>query len=492
MTQQRISSARSVLTFALIAAATNMVGCEVDSYFDPSKTGRFEYTPTEIPILGRIDVIEREPDPWRNATSVQSEDLIPGELVYRIAPGDYLTVEIFELLLEETLWTATRQVDATGTFRFPDPIGDVRAAGLTAQQFQDELTRLVEERVMENSVVNVVVEDGGGFQYTVYGSVAGTGLYALRRADLRLVDALAQAGGVAPQTEHVFIIRERQLDERMDPFDRPSTTPSEPADQVDIDELINTLDDTGGVNPGLLGQDDEPLVDIDDLEPARDTQQAPVDVEDLQDPSMPINDSGNQDAFIYDAQRAEWIRVRGGDPVAAGQGQPGQAPLVVERIIDIPYQRLKEGDSSYNLVIRPNDRIYVREIDQGVVYIGGEINRVGVYSLPATGKLTLSRLIDAAGGLGPIAIPDRVDLIRMVGNDREATIRVNLAAIRKRTAPDLYLKPDDHIIIGTSWIATPLAVFRNGLRMTYGFGFLLDRNFGNDVFGAPPTNVGNR
>jgi hypothetical protein len=22
--------------------------------------------------------------------------------------------------------------------------------------------------------------------------------------------------------------------------------------------------------------------------------------------------------------------------------------------------------------------------------------------------------------------------------------------------------------------------------MTYGFGFLLDRNFGNDVFGAPP------
>jgi len=24
--------------------------------------------------------------------------------------------------------------------------------------------------------------------------------------------------------------------------------------------------------------------------------------------------------------------------------------------------------------------------------------------------------------------------------------------------------------------------------MTYGFGFLLDRNFGNDVFGPPPEN----
>ena len=67
-----------------------------------------------------------------------------------------------------------------------------------------------------------------------------------------------------------------------------------------------------------------------------------------------------------------------------------------------------------------------------------------------------------------------------------------LGAIRQRTEPDIYLRGDDHIIIGTNFWATPLAVFRNGLRTTYGFGFLLDRNFGNDVFGAPPTNVGNR
>ena len=81
-----------------------------------------------------------------------------------------------------------------------------------------------------------------------------------------------------------------------------------------------------------------------------------------------------------------------------------------------------------------------------------------------------------------------MDLTRIVGENREANLRLNLGAIRQRTEPDVYLKPDDHIIMGTSWFATPLAVFRNGFRMTYGFGFLLDRNFGNDVFGAPPTN----
>jgi protein involved in polysaccharide export with SLBB domain len=94
--------------------------------------------------------------------------------------------------------------------------------------------------------------------------------------------------------------------------------------------------------------------------------------------------------------------------------------------------------------------------------------------------------VSAAGGLSPTAIPNRVDLVRVIGKDREATIRVDLAAIRNRSEPDIYMRPDDHVIIGTNLIATPLAVIRNGFRMTYGFGFLLDRNFGNDVFGPPP------
>ncbi len=171
---------------------------------------------------------------------------------------------------------------------------------------------------------------------------------------------------------------------------------------------------------------------------------------------------------------------------------PAEQNLLLERVIEIPYQKLKRADSSYNIVIRPDDRIYVQEPTVGVVYLDGEVARGGVYSLPAgNSKLTLSRLIAAAGGLGPIAIPSRVDLTRIVGVNREATIRVDLKAIRNRTEPDVLLKPDDCIIVGTNFWATPLAVIRNGFRVTYGFGFLLDRNFGNDVFGAPPTNIGN-
>ena len=138
--------------------------------------------------------------------------------------------------------------------------------------------------------------------------------------------------------------------------------------------------------------------------------------------------------------------------------------LFVQRIIEVPIKKLKQGDSSYNLVIRPGDTIYVKEPEVGVVYIDGEVFRPGVFNLDPSGKLTLSRLIAAAGGPSPLAFPDRVDLTRMIDDNRQAIIRVNLAAIRVGTEPDIYLKPNDHIIMGTSFIATPLAIFRNGLR----------------------------
>jgi protein involved in polysaccharide export with SLBB domain len=158
-------------------------------------------------------------------------------------------------------------------------------------------------------------------------------------------------------------------------------------------------------------------------------------------------------------------------------------------VIEVDYNKLVRGAAELNVVVKPEDVLYCDTGEVGVVYIGGEISRPGVYNLPTSGKLTLSRLVDAAGGLSQIAIPERVDLIRRLAGDREACVRVNLAAIRNRAEPDIFMRPDDHVIIGTNFWATPLAVIRNGFRMTYGFGFLVDRNWGNDIFGAPPVNV---
>jgi protein involved in polysaccharide export with SLBB domain len=586
----------------LAAVLPALSGCNVTSYFDPSKTGRYEDTPTTIPILDRIDVIEREPDPWANATLPTPDDLLPSDLTYRLAAGDVITVEIFELMVPGEVWSSSRRIDASGYFRLPAPLGDVPAAGLTPQEFQDEVTRLVDERVMRSPLVNVVVEQGAGFSYTLYGALASPGVYTLLRADHRLLDALAMAGGVPIGTQRIFVIRQVPLDEKaiFQPARPPAgpspITPQEPP--VSIEDLINRLEQPEGSRPQQEQKPSEPPIDVDSLlkeldRPISTTpsstprppetepkQTPPIDIEDLidelgdepttpdsqppPDVNEPEKDQGEGGVHIapgfyqekgppidieqlepirvpdapptrptaptseppadtstvtapapvtpaasrahaggatprvtyrYDPDLDEWVAVKTEVPPPAPpelqpplSAQPSK-PIFVERIIEIPYDRLKRGDSAVNIVIRPKDRIYIAEPRSGVIYVDGEIARPGVYSLPLNGKITLSRLVAAAGGLGPLAIPERVDLTRIVAPNREANIRLNLGAIRRRTQPDLYLKPDDHILIGTDFWAVPLAVFRNGLRMTYGFGFLLDRNFGNDVFGPPPVNV---
>jgi polysaccharide export outer membrane protein len=485
-----------VAVFVVAAMVMLLGGCTSKSFFDPSKTGAFRETPTTIPVLERLDVIEPPDMLWARATPPTRADLVPFDLEYRLVPGDVVTVSIFELRQPGTETIVTARIDTSGMFRIPGDIGDVPAAGLTVQELQDQIWQIVNERVVVDPQVNVVLEEGGGFNYTIYGpTIQGTGLYTLRRGDFRLLDALAVAGGIPQITEYVYVIRQVSLTEQMEPqYRQPRESDGQPSRPVDVDELIEQLDEPrNNTSPGLFPSEDA-MIDIDDLEPIRPNGQPLVDVDMLAQPEEVIDDTEG-DSFIYIPERNEWVRVRGGDG-RTGNGvngingvEPGdEGPMAVERIIQIPASRLQQGDSSVNIVVRPFDKIFVEGPPLGVVYIEGEITRPGVYNLPVYNHLTLSRLISAAGGLGPLAIPERVDLTREVGENLEATIRMNLAAIRNRTQPDVVIKPNDHIIIGTSWYATPLAIFRNGFRMTYGFGFLLDRNFGNDVFGAPPTN----
>jgi polysaccharide export outer membrane protein len=481
-----------------------MAGCETDSFFDPSKTGRFEYMPTTIPILERIDAIEARERLIQDTTPVTPEDLLSNDLTYRLSPGDMVTVEIPELTQPGTMYGLQRRVDSTGLFRIAR-IGDVPAAGLTAEELEAEIrARLVP--IMADADVSVIIDEGIVFQYTVYGLIRQVGVYPLRKPDLRIREALAMAGGLPDIVTTVYVIRTIPLVPGLEPFPRTQVIPQVPIPPgqampstqpppVDVEELIRQLDkdkQTAPPQPGVLRIDGEPAIDVDELEPAGAPRQPAVDVDDPTRNASPTGQPAGPDTFVFIEERGEWVRVkRGPEGIVQPLPPPGGAaepPTMLERIIAIPARNIREGDAAYNIVVRPNDSIYVREPPSGFVYVDGEVIRPGVYSLPPDGKLTMSRLVTAAGGLNPVAIPERVDLTRVVGPNREATLRVNLAGIRRRTEPDVYLKPDDHIIVGTNFLAVPLAVIRSGFRTTYGFGFLLDRNFGNDVFGPPPVN----
>src|SRR5439155_5031933 len=146
------------------------------------------------------------------------------------------------------------------------------------------------------------------------------------------------------------------------------------------------------------------------------------------------------------------------------------------RIIRVPVMQLKNGDLRYNIVIRPQDMIIVPQPVTGEYYMEGHINRGGVYSLTAR-QITLKQAVAAAGGYDQLATPAKAEIIRRIGADREVYARVDLDKVGSGQQPDVYLKPNDIVRVGTNAFQPFIAAFRNAFRITYGFGFLYDRNF---------------
>jgi hypothetical protein len=146
------------------------------------------------------------------------------------------------------------------------------------------------------------------------------------------------------------------------------------------------------------------------------------------------------------------------------------------KIIRIPLDDLHRGELKYNIVVRPGDYIYVPQPVVGEYYMGGHVLRTGVYSLTAR-KITLKEAFISAGMLDPVAIPSRTQIIRRIDDNHEVFAVVDIEKIFAGTEPDMYLRPDDQVLVGTNIIAPFLAALRNGFRITYGFGFLYDRNY---------------
>jgi protein involved in polysaccharide export with SLBB domain len=150
------------------------------------------------------------------------------------------------------------------------------------------------------------------------------------------------------------------------------------------------------------------------------------------------------------------------------------------RVIAINFSELVKGNPRMNIVIRDNDVIQVPMIDQGEFYMQGEVNRPGVYSL-AGRRVTVKMAIAAAGNLGPMAWPKNSILIRRLSGNQEQTFPLDIEAIYHGQANDVFLKPDDIIAIGQNAASPFLLVLRNAFRVTYGFGFIYDRNFSDPL-----------
>jgi protein involved in polysaccharide export with SLBB domain len=530
----------------VLGLAAMLGGCNAQSFMDPSVTGKWTPTPTIMPILDRIASIEDDKGEMAEISDPVAGDLIPLPVSYRIGAGDQLDVTLYDLIETNRPELYQVVVDARGAIELPQ-LGRIQVMGLTTEEATDVLKNAM-KRLVAEPLVLVVAKAQRQQTFTIIGSVESPGPYFIPRADYRLLEALTAGGKMAESAvEDVFIIRQVPLSEDVTKGQMPQPAPGAAAHSAapttpekSPQDLMNVINQIAPEKPGekpaapapapetkapapteAPKPGPEPVVPLPGAEPAKPTPAPapapeatpapatppseqpktdanapkPPPVIDLVDQAKPPAAAPTPGARPSVAADAGWVFLNGKWVQAAKPSQPGEAKaptpsqnLITQRIIRIPLKPLLAGKQSYNIIVRPGDVIRVPQILEGLVYVGGQVARPGPYQLPATGPLTLTRAINSAGGFGTIAIPERIDLTRMIGRDRQATIMLDGRAIHERTQPDVFLKPNDVIDVGTNFWALPLAVIRNGFRASYGFGFVFDRNLANDILGPEPVN----
>ncbi len=504
-------------------------GCEsawFNGFLDPTQLGNFRHN--VVNEIQKSISLRDKPYGLPGAVDPTPDDVVAEVEEYRLEPSDSVRIQMMDFIAPDYESEYVPRVDELGEIHIPQ-LGWLKVEGMSVRDLQSEL-------IEQSKAAGIYQADSTPSvdvtlltrqrTYNISGAITSAGEYPIPESDFRLQEAVNAAGGLSESIKTIFVIRDEPRQKRFvdQPVDRSREggLPPPPVSPVSMSAMEGG---PGGAAGGPSGKP-EPGVRL-----AQNTQEAPVSPDELerlliestapdgtsapagreerdQPPPRPAETSPSVPPFIFVNDR--FIEAPATQEVAPPPPVDSRAPgpsapprsasapvdweeLAAEgqqRIIRIPADRLRKGDSNYNIVIKNHDWIRLDAGPIGLVYVMGHVLSPGVYALNGE-SLTLRQVLAAARGLDPVAWPTRCEIIRRIDEDREEITQWDLARIIEGKDPDLFLKPNDVINVGTHAIAPFLATIRNSFRLTYGFGFVYDRNFADfdQFFGrANPRN----
>lgn len=470
-------------------------GCHAfrNGWLDPTVLGDFEYTAT-MDIRASL-TLDESPHGIPGTTYPGPEDFVFIAEDYPISPGDTLAIEIYELRERLVPYQLQAQVSSTGYLNLP-VVGRVHATDLSVPQLESALANTLRDReILLDPQVTVSPVFLHSATYSIFGigvsaavnAPLRAGTFPIRRPDLRILEAINQVGGLNEFVTEVYIFR--------------SYKPKDEADQAEV-ELGDASDDgdtsiaSVGSGQGEQGEEKKGLSPRDELiravveqEEGGSAQAAPAErpeVPELFEPEPSDPFIWVDGAFVanprYQGRAPEEFEA---NPFAASESM---VPTVnwarwagdsTHRTLQIPADLLRTGDPTANIYVRPGDVIRVVSGEIGVYYVMGQVNQVGPFRFNAE-EITLKSAIATAGGLAPLAWPDRCTIYRRLGR-REQMIQVNLDRIFAGLDPDFQIRRGDIINVGTH----PFAPFLQRIRSltlpnpvaNIGYSFTYARNF---------------
>lgn len=120
---------------------------------------------------------------------------------YRLGPGDVVDISVFDI--KEL--TRTLEISANGKITLPF-INEVPAEGLTTQELEQSIARMLEAKVMKNPQVSVAIKEYRSQPIHLLGAVQKPGTYQVVRK-LHLIDALSLAGGFTDKAGPRILLR---------------------------------------------------------------------------------------------------------------------------------------------------------------------------------------------------------------------------------------------------------------------------------------------
>lgn len=135
-------------------------------------------------------------------------------------------------------------------------------------------------------------------------------------------------------------------------------------------------------------------------------------------------------------------------PLATAKTDPSHqfsvAELDVEGIVD-------GKDPAANIEIKRNDTISVSQSTSNMIYVVGDVDHGGAFTLGLSQKSSVLKALALAGGLGRTAKPEKARIIReSPANAEPHEILVDIKQIVNGKAKDVVLLPQDVLVVPTS------------------------------------------